>query len=218
MQAGRRSTLHSTGSRRSSVVPAHPKRAAMPFSSKAREIHDHIVSSGKADYWIGVARSLVERKGQYQPGKPYARDVPALKEKLKAELSSAVKDANDNHWEEIAHWLVYEARSGREGNDSGATKRRGHLSAWMRSAGTSTSVTPRKENKSFTRYMGGCSEVCFTMWPTASVTAAWNITPSACRPARFTRTSWPGCNMTRRSSRCAPSNASRLRHCFRNRT
>jgi len=46
------------------------------------------------------------RKGQYQPGKPYARDVPALKDKLKAELSSAVSDANDNHWEEIAHWLA----------------------------------------------------------------------------------------------------------------
>ncbi len=44
-----------------------------------------------------------------------------------------------------------------------AAKRGGHLFAWMRSAGTSTSVTPRKENKSFTRYMGGCSEVCFTM-------------------------------------------------------
>ena len=97
--------------RRSSVVPAHPKKAVMPFSSKAREIHDHIVSSGKADYWIGVARSLVERKGPYQSGKPYARDVPALKDKLKAELSGAVNDANDNHWEEIAHWLVYEARS-----------------------------------------------------------------------------------------------------------
>jgi hypothetical protein len=83
----------------------------MPFSSKAREIHDHIVSSGKADYWIAAARSLVEREGQYQPGKPYARDVPALKDKLIAELSSAVNDANDNHWEEIAHWLVYEARS-----------------------------------------------------------------------------------------------------------
>ena len=39
----------------------------------------------------------------------------------------------------------------------------GHLSAWMRSAGTSTSVTPRKENRSFTRYLCGCSEVCFTM-------------------------------------------------------
>src|SRR6266446_9883225 len=48
-----------------------------------------------------------------------------------------------------------------------------HPPVWMRSAGTSTSVTPRKENKSFTRYLGGCSEVCFTMWPTASVTAAW---------------------------------------------
>src|ERR1700739_3588143 len=45
-------------SRRSSVVPGHPKRAVMPFSSKAREIHDHIVSSGKADYWIAAARSL----------------------------------------------------------------------------------------------------------------------------------------------------------------
>jgi hypothetical protein len=29
---------------------------------------------------------------------------------LKAELSGAVNDANDHHWEEIAHWLVYEAR------------------------------------------------------------------------------------------------------------
>src|SRR6266478_5738258 len=74
--------------------------------------------------------------------------------------------------------------------------RMGHRSAWMRSAATSTSVTPRKENKSFTRYLGGCSEVCFTIWPTASVTAAWNITPSACRPARFTRTSWPDWNIT----------------------
>jgi hypothetical protein len=83
----------------------------MPFSSKAREIHDHIISSGKADYWIGVARSLVQRKGQQQPGKPYTRDVPALKDKLKAELSSVVNDVNDNHWEEIAHWLVYEARA-----------------------------------------------------------------------------------------------------------
>jgi hypothetical protein len=46
----------------------------------------------------------------------------------------------------------------------------------MRSAGTSTSETPRKENKSLTRYFGGYSEVCFTMWPTASVTAAWNMT------------------------------------------
>src|SRR5260370_23056299 len=104
-------TLHSAASRRSSVVPAHPKRAVMPFTSKAREIHDYIVSSGKADYWIGVARSLVQRKGQYQPGKPYARDVPALKDKLKAELSTAVNDGNASHWEEIAHWLVYEPRS-----------------------------------------------------------------------------------------------------------
>src|SRR5437762_237820 len=65
----------------------------------------------------------------------------------------------------------------------------------MRSAGTSTSVTPRKENSNFTRYLGGCSEVCLTMWPTASVTAAWKVTPSACRPARFTRTTWFGWNI-----------------------
>ena len=83
----------------------------MPFSSKAQEIHDHIVSGGKADYWIGVARSLVERKDPYQRGKPYSRNIPALRDKLKAELSGAVNDANDHHWEEIAHWLVHEARS-----------------------------------------------------------------------------------------------------------
>jgi hypothetical protein len=82
----------------------------MPFSSKAREIHDHIISSGKAEYWIGVARSLAE--GHNQPGKSYSRNIPGLRDKLKAEISDAVNDANDNHWEEIAHWLVYEARSG----------------------------------------------------------------------------------------------------------
>jgi hypothetical protein len=36
-------------------------------------------------------------------------------------------------------------------------EKNGHLSPWIRSAGTSTSVTPRKENRSFTRYFGGCS-------------------------------------------------------------
>jgi hypothetical protein len=82
----------------------------MPFSSKAQEIHDRIVSTGKADYWMGVARSLAERRGQHQPRGRYARDIPALRDKLQAELSGAVKDANDHHWEEIAHWLVYEAR------------------------------------------------------------------------------------------------------------
>jgi hypothetical protein len=35
---------------------------------------------------------------------------PVLRDKLQAELSSAVNNANDHHWEEIAHWLVYEAR------------------------------------------------------------------------------------------------------------
>jgi hypothetical protein len=78
----------------------------MPFSSKAQEIHDHIVSSGRADYWMGVARSIV----QHQPGKRYARHIPVLRDKLQAELSGAVNNANDHHWEEIAHWLVYEAR------------------------------------------------------------------------------------------------------------
>jgi hypothetical protein len=82
----------------------------MPFSSKAQEIHDRIVSSGKVDYWIGVARSLAERKGKQQPGRPYSRNIHALRDKLQAELSSAANDANDHHWEEIAHWLVYEAR------------------------------------------------------------------------------------------------------------
>src|SRR5215471_13785483 len=74
-------------------------------------------------------------------------------------------------------------------------RRGGYLSAWMRSAGTSTSLTPRKEKSSFTRYLGGSWEICLTMWPTASVTAAWNITPPACKPARFTRTSCPGSNI-----------------------
>src|SRR5438270_13221613 len=65
----------------------------------------------------------------------------------------------------------------------------------MRAAGTSTWETPRKEKRSSTRYLGGWSEVCLTMWATASVTAAWKVTPPALRPARFTRTSWPGWNI-----------------------
>src|SRR6267143_2078917 len=96
------------------------------------------------------------------------------------------------------------------GAPSMLNKHEGYLSAWMRSAGTSTSVTPRKEKSSFTRYLGGCSAVCFTIWATASVTAAWNITPSAWRPARFTLTSCPGCNIVppRKSSACQERNAS----------
>lgn len=83
----------------------------MPFSSKAQEIHDHIVSTGQSDYWVGAAKFLLNRKGQCQPGKAYTRDVPDLKDQLIAELSGEVKGANDNHWEEIAHWLFYEAKS-----------------------------------------------------------------------------------------------------------
>ena len=75
----------------------------MPFSSKAQEIHDHIVSSGKADYWMGVAKLLADRRGQHR------RSIHALRHVLQAELSDAVTGANDHHWEEVAHWLVYEA-------------------------------------------------------------------------------------------------------------
>ena len=71
----------------------------MPFSSKAQEIDDHIVSSGRSDYWISVAGLLADRKGQHRPGKPYSRSIHALKHELKAELSGAVNDANDHHWE-----------------------------------------------------------------------------------------------------------------------
>ena len=77
--------------------------------TKAQEIHDYIVSTGKADYWMGVAKLLADRRGQHRPGKPYSRSIHALRHELKAELSDAVNDANDHHWEEIAHWLVYEA-------------------------------------------------------------------------------------------------------------
>jgi hypothetical protein len=86
------------------------KGAFTPFSGKAQEIHDYIVNSGRAGDWIGVAKSLVNRTDQYRPGKPYMRDVPDLKERLKVELSGAVAGANDHHWEEIADWLFDEAK------------------------------------------------------------------------------------------------------------
>src|ERR1051326_1076693 len=54
-----------------------------------------------------------------------------------------------------------------------------YLPAWIRSAGTSTCETPRKENRSSTRYLGGCSEVGLMTCATASVTAAWKDTPPA---------------------------------------
>jgi len=47
-----------------------------------------------------------------------------------------------------------------------------HHAAVMRSSDTSTSLTPRNENSSLTRYIAGFSEVCLTMLPTAAVTAA----------------------------------------------
>ena len=68
------------------------------------------MNSGQAGDWIGVAKSLVNRTDQYRPGKPYLRDVPDLKERLKDELSGAVAGANDHHWEEIADWLFDEAK------------------------------------------------------------------------------------------------------------
>jgi len=40
----------------------------MPFSSKAQEIHDHIVSTGKADYWMGVAKLPADRRGGIDRG------------------------------------------------------------------------------------------------------------------------------------------------------
>jgi hypothetical protein len=81
----------------------------MPFSSNAREVHDYIVSSGKT-IGMGIARSLAERKVRHQPGGRTAATFMLFGTKLQAELSAAVKDAHDHHWEEIAHWLVYEAR------------------------------------------------------------------------------------------------------------
>src|SRR5258708_32509366 len=63
--------------------------------------------------------------------------------------------------------------------------------ATIRPCGTSTSSTPRKENKSFTRYVGGFSETWRTIVPTASVTAAWKTTEPTRMPARFTRTCGP---------------------------
>jgi hypothetical protein len=35
-----------------------------------------------------------------------------FRDRLPAELSHAVKNTHDHHWEEIAHWLVYEAKLG----------------------------------------------------------------------------------------------------------
>jgi len=49
---------------------------------------------------------------------------------------------------------------------------RRRYAAVMRSSGTSTSLTPRKEKSSLTRYFGGFSEVFRTILPTAAVTAA----------------------------------------------
>ena len=83
----------------------------MPFSSKAQEIHDYIAGSGRTEHWIGVARTMAEHGGQHRAGRHYSRDVHALRDRLQAELSHAVKDAHDHHWEEIAHWLVYEAKT-----------------------------------------------------------------------------------------------------------
>jgi hypothetical protein len=82
----------------------------MPFSPKAQEIYDHIVRSGKTAYWTDVARTVSEHRCQHRPGRHDSGDVHALRDRLQAELSYAVKNTHDHHWEEIAHWLVYEAK------------------------------------------------------------------------------------------------------------
>ena len=77
----------------------------MPFSVKAQEIHDCILKANQTDYWVGVARRYVRRRRQYQPGPHSIRRLWSLIARLKVELSGAVPDANDSHWEEIANWL-----------------------------------------------------------------------------------------------------------------
>ena len=84
----------------------------MPFSPKAQEIYDYIVHSHQTDYWTDVARTMAEHRCQHRPGRHYSGDVHALRDRLQAELSHAVKNTHDHHWEEIAHWLVYEAKLG----------------------------------------------------------------------------------------------------------
>lgn len=64
----------------------------------------------------------------------------------------------------------------------------------MRSSGSSTSLTPRKVNRSRTRYFGGSWEVCRMTLATAAVTAWWKTTAPTCMPERFTRTVVPGSN------------------------
>ena len=82
----------------------------MPFSSKAQEIHDYIAGSGRTEHRIGVARTMAQQTAEHRLGRHYSRDVHALRDRLQAELSDAIKNTHDHHWEEIAHWLVYEAK------------------------------------------------------------------------------------------------------------
>ena len=104
-----------------------------------------------------------------------------------------MRNPRPNHAEFVTqHTLKIEFRQFRENeNPAGAASciegapfsvKRVHF-ATIRPCGTSTSSTPRKENRSFTRYVGGVSETWRTIVPTASVTAAWKITahPHACR-------------------------------------
>jgi hypothetical protein len=91
------------------VGQAKSKEVAVPFSGKAQEIHDSIVSGGRVDYWVGVAKSYIQRKGQYQPGPPYSFDRNGLRARLIVELSGGESGATDKEWDEIADWLFQAA-------------------------------------------------------------------------------------------------------------
>jgi hypothetical protein len=80
----------------------------MAFSGKAEEIHNQIVNSGKAGEWIGISKSYVSRKGQYEAGPNFRYDRNGLRERLKSELGKVFPQTDDGHWDEIADWLFRE--------------------------------------------------------------------------------------------------------------
>ena len=61
---------------------------------------------GKINYSVGLAgKRFMTDKAQDQPGPKWNYDGPGLREELKRQLASSVKDAGDPDWDEIAKWL-----------------------------------------------------------------------------------------------------------------
>jgi hypothetical protein len=63
------------------------------------------VGDEKINYWVEIAKTFIRKKDEHQAAKDWELDRAGLVKRLKTELSGQFKDANDEHWGEVADSL-----------------------------------------------------------------------------------------------------------------